>query len=252
MVTTKKEIIIREVKTDDYTPLDKIGVVSHPITRTLLDRYLFAANFCRGQTVLDAACGCGYGTAIMWSLGAKLLCGVDKNEKALEEALAKYGQCSDIDFVNVDVTKDFPPMFEDKFDRVVSIETFEHVKKEDVPQMLNNFRSACKNDGLIIITTPKRQTEKFVYDGGTHLYEYNKEEFENEIRSVFGDNFQTFYAMEFRLYEHEQFQYTKFADTDKLQLKCSVMIAVITNKKEETKNASMQKVPSVDEKENIR
>src|SRR5262245_34302247 len=40
-------------------------------------RYEWAANYCQGKTVLDAACGTGYGSEILRQSGAAKVIGVD-------------------------------------------------------------------------------------------------------------------------------------------------------------------------------
>ncbi len=43
-------------KDSDNIPVKDIHTINKPNTKTLIDRYVFAANFCKGKTVLDAAC----------------------------------------------------------------------------------------------------------------------------------------------------------------------------------------------------
>ena len=66
-----------------------------------LARYRFAAQFARGRRVLDAACGEGYGTAILAAAGARAAVGVDIDQPTVDHARAKYG----LDFERADVAE---------------------------------------------------------------------------------------------------------------------------------------------------
>ena len=47
-------------------------------------RYLFASQFVKSKTVLDAACGTGYGASMMLDAGAKKVVGIDNSAEAIE------------------------------------------------------------------------------------------------------------------------------------------------------------------------
>ena len=223
-----------EIKEDDNTPLKDIDILKKPETKTIIDRYVFAGSFCRGKKVLDAACGYGYGSIILTALGADVVCAVDVDKKALLAAKETYPFKKDI-FMYANLIMDWkkPENFNyrNKFDVVVSIETFEHILKEGVGQMLNNFKYVCKENGIILITTPIRRSAKFVYEGGTHLYEYNIQEFMDELRKVFPKSPIDFYlALEFKVNFLSAIG-TLFDKGLKHYDKARIMIAVIKNQK---------------------
>ena len=211
------------MKESDNTPLKEINILKTPNTKSMLDRYLFASAFCYDKEVLDVACGVGYGTALLKSLGAKNVVGADIDTDAIVNASNRYGDF--VEFVPTNVT--VPWTTNDTYDVVVSLETFEHVPRETVPQMLKNFKQVVRKGGKVIISTPRRRADKWEYMGGTHLYEYSVSEFLEELRAEF-DDIKLFYAMEFR-HISEQL-HASFTDEPEYADKCRVMMAVITVK----------------------
>ena len=182
---------------------------------------VFAASWCKNKTVLDAACGIGYGSTILKALGAQGVRGMDLDSNVIEYAREHQVGTFDVH----DLTK--PIIFEDQYDVVVSMETFEHVKREDANQVLLNFKNACKDGGKIIISTPRRITEEFVYRGGTHLYEYDYFDFMTELLKVF-KNIKMYYAAEFRHTSNPNELHTIFTDDKNIEEHTHVFIAVIS------------------------
>ena len=215
-----------EFKSDQNTPVNDINTITNPNTKTLIDRYVFASNFCKDKKVLDCATGWSYGAQIIKALGAKYVVGFDIDEEAIYQAQQK-----NINAYVIDATIDWntqPTVARDKYDVVVSIETFEHVPRETVTQMLFNFKNACSKNGTIIITTPQRFTPEFKYiPGSTHLYEYTLNEFYEELSKVF-TNIKFYYAVEFRHPASNELN-TVFTDNPEWSRAAPVMVAVITN-----------------------
>ena len=132
-----------------------------------LARYRFAEQFAHGRRVLDAACGEGYGTAIMAAAGARAAVGVDIDEAAVEHARAKYG----LDFERADVAR--LPFGEGSFDLVVSFETLEHVP--DAGVAIGEFRRVLADDGLLVASTPN--SDRYLVANEFHTREYTEREF---------------------------------------------------------------------------
>lgn len=210
-------------KDSDNIDINTLNTITEPNTKTLVDRYVFASNFCKGKTVLDCACGHGYGGVILRALGAKEVVGFDIDKNALDGAEERYDGFVTFDYG--DVTEEWDE--EVKFDCIVSIETFEHIKREDVPKMLQNFKNACEPGGTIIITTPQRHTPEWVYPGGTHFYEYNVNEFLDEL-SAFFNNIELYYALEFRHPASPELN-TVFTKNQDYAKQAAVMVVVIKN-----------------------
>lgn len=218
---------LRKMKTDDNTPIDDINSITNPNTKTLIDRYVFASNFCKHKDVLDAPCGHGYGSMLLKSLGAKSVHGIDIDKKALDKCINLYKEKS-VKYSYQDLTDPMSDWKQGSFDAIVSIEGFEHVSRDDVVQLLYNFRYLAKKDATIIITTPIRYSEKWNYQGGTHLYEYSLDEFEEVIGNVF-PNFEIWYGVEFRHPSSNELM-TSFTKNENYKYKARIQIAKIINK----------------------
>ena len=173
-----------DVKTDDNTPIEDIDIIGNPITETILFRYLLSNHWCRGKDVLDCACGHGAGTKILKVLGANSVLGMDKSEIALQRA-TKYnveGVC----FVQGDLCE-MSSEYDDSFDTIISIETFEHLPPDKIGIYLDNLNRWCRKNGTIVITTPRRRKDEWKYDGGTHLREYSLDEFVKVLSEHFNN-----------------------------------------------------------------
>ena len=180
-----------------------MDVLNNKNVKTILDRYIYTSHWCRGKRVLDICSGKGIGAMQLITLGTKSVQCVDFDPKA-KDAINNY-KCKNIDFTFQDVTKKFS--LGQKFDVVVSIETFEHLPKEDIKIFLQNLKRHCKNNGAIIITTPIRKTPKFIYTGGTHLYEYTPKEFDSQFIRVFKNwNITKQSLIEYRVIHNGQLQ----------------------------------------------
>jgi SAM-dependent methyltransferase len=140
-----------------------------------LHRYAFAAPLVRGCTVLDAACGEGYGAALLARSAARVE-GVDVASEAVAHARRRYADRKNLGFHESDVTR--LPFDDDHFDRVVSFETLEHLEAQDA--MLTEFRRVLKPDGVLLISSPDRAvyTDRHGNDNPFHVRELYRDEFE--------------------------------------------------------------------------
>ena len=151
------------------------------------DRYEFASKHVRGKTVLDIACGTGYGCRILHDKGkAKKVIGIDIQKDAINFARTKY-EMNGIEFKVGDALRiDFPKNY---FDVIVSFETIEHVKSPK--KMISEFLRVLKTDGLLIISSPNRKLtspDKSIEDqpdNPYHIREYSSKEFISVIGSYF-------------------------------------------------------------------
>ncbi len=135
-------------------------------------RYVLAARWCAGARTLDAACGEGYGSAILASSAASVQ-GVDVSAEAIMHAKQRYGQLPGIGFQVADCTS--LPYDDNEFDRVVSFETLEHLSAHD--QLLSEFRRVLKPAGCLILSSP----DKAIYsDAQNTVNEYHVRELYRE------------------------------------------------------------------------
>ena len=72
-------------------------------------RYLFASQFVTSKTVLDAACGSGYGSSILLESGAKKVVGIDNSSEAIEYCEKNYKK-ENLEFCSLNLFEPELPM----------------------------------------------------------------------------------------------------------------------------------------------
>ena len=90
-------------------------------------RYVFALPFVENKTVLDIACGTGYGLAFL-KRSAKLVTGVDVDIEAARETKGEWDEKTSAllgDGLNL-------PFDDESFDVVTSFETLEHLSERSM------------------------------------------------------------------------------------------------------------------------
>jgi 2-polyprenyl-3-methyl-5-hydroxy-6-metoxy-1,4-benzoquinol methylase len=127
-------------------------------------RYRFAASHVRGQ-ILDAACGCGYGSWMLAETGAKVR-GVDLSSEALDFARVHWGHR------NVTYTQADAAHVSGLYDWIVCFETLEHV--EDDGALVRHFATLASR---LIISVPNQ--DQMPFNGHRfpfHVRHYTQEE----------------------------------------------------------------------------
>jgi SAM-dependent methyltransferase len=140
-------------------------------------RYRFALQFVLGKSVLDIACGEGYGSAAL-STRAKNVIGMDVSYEAIEHARSRYGLDARIG------SAEAMPLPDASVDTVVSFETIEHLSSP--PEFIRECHRVLRPEGQLVISTPNRD----VYSGDHsqnpfHHTEMNEEEFAEVLRPHF-------------------------------------------------------------------
>lgn len=116
-------------------------------------RYAFARSLARGKRVLDAACGEGYGSAVL-AAEATAVTGVDIDAQAIAHAQARYSGHANLRFLRSDVTT--LPFPDHAFDLVVSFETLEHLAQQE--RLLAEFARVLAADGVLVLSSPDKHT----------------------------------------------------------------------------------------------
>ena len=138
-----------------------------------LHRYLLASQVAQGKTVLDIACGEGYGSAML-ARTAQQVFGVDIAPDAVEHAQKRYaadnlefrvGSCVAI------------PLEDASVDVVVSFETLEHHDEHNA--MMREVKRVLRPGGLLIISSPNKLecTDKPGRTNPHHVKELYRDEF---------------------------------------------------------------------------
>jgi len=116
-------------------------------------RYAFAQRFAAGKRVLDAACGEGYGTAMLAGVAAQAV-GVDIDGASVAHARARYAGRANLEYRQSDVTQ--LPFADRSFDVVVSFETLEHLAAQE--QLLREFSRVLADGGVLVLSSPDKRT----------------------------------------------------------------------------------------------
>lgn len=111
-----------------------------------LERYRFAAIHCRDCTVLDIACGCGYGAAILRAGGAATVTGVDFDDSMIDIARREYA-APGIEFHAADLMNWAGP---GRFARIVCHDTLKYLP--DPAGFLRRLRRMIADDGILVLS----------------------------------------------------------------------------------------------------
>jgi SAM-dependent methyltransferase len=133
-------------------------------------RYAFARQFAAGKRVLDAACGEGYGSALLGTVATSVV-GVDIDPSATAHAGERYGDGDRIRFLTGSCSD--LPLADASVDAVISFETIEHLNAADQPKMLAEFARVLTPEGLLVISSPNKElySDARSYVNEFHLHE---------------------------------------------------------------------------------
>lgn len=135
-------------------------------------RYCLALPLTRGRRVLDAACGEGYGSALL-AQAATHVVGIDLGAEAIAHARSRYS-APNLSYVQGSVTA--LPLPAASVDLIVSFETIEHLAPQ--AEMLAEFRRVLAADGVLLISSPNRPVynEDGAVENEFHLRELDRAE----------------------------------------------------------------------------
>jgi glycosyltransferase involved in cell wall biosynthesis/ubiquinone/menaquinone biosynthesis C-methylase UbiE len=131
-------------------------------------RYQLAGEFVRpGDIILDAACGMGYGSAILQSTTASAkIIGVDESDFAIRYAAENFTSFpSTAEFVRGDV-EDLKFLADHSVDVVVSFETLEHLRSPE--RFFKEVLRVLRPGGRVIVSVPNNWTDETGKDPNPH------------------------------------------------------------------------------------
>lgn len=134
-------------------------------------RYDFAAPLCADRTVLDVACGAGYGSDIVGHC-ARTVTGVDIEPLAVDYARRRYGGAK-VRFVAGDAA--MLAFADASFEAVVCFETIEHVP--DGERFLREVCRVLAPGGTFVVSTPRVLRTNLRPANPHHVIEYAVEDF---------------------------------------------------------------------------
>lgn len=117
-------------------------------------RYAFALTLAPDRRVLDAACGEGYGSAMLAEHAASVV-GVDIDAASVAHACSRYASHKNLRFDVADAAA-LVHLPNASFDLIVSFETLEHLEAQDA--LVAGFARLLAPGGVLLISTPDRET----------------------------------------------------------------------------------------------
>jgi SAM-dependent methyltransferase len=145
------------------------GRALHDIRPDHIARYRFAKDYVSGR-VLDAACGCGYGSKLLMETASSVV-GIDASKEAIAWA---YEFFRGPHFIEGRIEA---APWTGEFETVVSLETLEHIPNPE--EALKAFRKS--GEGLIA-SVPNEllypfNPASYARDGSPHFRHYTPDEF---------------------------------------------------------------------------
>ncbi|MCK5072853.1 MAG: class I SAM-dependent methyltransferase [Bacteriovoracaceae bacterium] len=176
------------MKEKERVDIDEVG---SPWREEHQSRYQYSIHLVNGKTILDMACGSGFGSELILKNNAASLCAVDLSDEALEKTrtrLKKFGSKNYIvekqDGTNLN--------YEDEaFDVIFSIETVEHIN--NYKKFLSELERVLQKSGHLIISTPNAKITKPINGiprNAFHVIEFTPKEFQELLAKYFIIEFQ--------------------------------------------------------------
>ena len=156
------------------------GVRANVMYGNILDqeRYFTLLPYVKNKDILDCACGIGWGSYLIASIGNNNVTSVDLSKEAILTA-KNYFNHTNIDFINGDIDK---IKINKKFDIICSFETIEHV--QNPKKFLKVLYHYGKKDCTLFLSTPNGNIFKSsnLPENPYHVDEYTKNEMEKFIK----------------------------------------------------------------------
>ena len=145
-------------------------------------RYAVARQLSQHCTVLDVACGEGYGSAMLAGSADKVL-GVDISAEAVRHAKSRYGHQANLEFVEASCDK--LPFPDASFDLAISFETIGHIETQQ--EFIAELTRVLRPDGVLILSSPNKRlySDAHDYHNEFHVRELYRNELEELLLPAF-------------------------------------------------------------------
>ena len=179
---------------DNKSTDNELEFTGERFVTNLIDKYIVAEHYQRynavldivkGKKVLDAACGAGYGTALMATTAEKVT-GIDISAETIAYAQKRYAGQKNASYVEASIAE--LPFEDHSFDVIVSFETIEHVTEELQDSFLKEIKRCLKEDGILVMSSPDKRTYTDLLE---HINEFH-------IKEFYADEFEAFLQREFK------------------------------------------------------
>ena len=141
-----------DIRYNQHVAFEKMDVYQKSHYR----RYEYAKGFVTTyDTCGDLACGTGYGSVMLSEVANKVI-GVDINHAVITAIRKRYKRVHNIEFIcaslmNLD--------YQEYFNKIVSFETIEHFREEEIGILFEIFNHALVPRGQLIFSTPYLQPQ---------------------------------------------------------------------------------------------
>lgn len=159
------------------------------------------------DTILDIACGNGFGSNLLANQTKGKVIGGDISAEAVQYSKKKFQQ-TNLEFSVLDGTNlSFPDSF---FNTVVSFETIEHTIH--YKKMLSEFKRVLKPGGLLVLSTPNIlvNSPSGIVTNPFHTQEFKLEELISIVQNEFSD-FKIF-GQKYNRYKKSTFSLARFVE----------------------------------------
>ena len=196
------DIYLQENQPDGVPPLELTGERTLPDVpeenywyRRHVVVYEWIAAKLAGQSVVDLACGEGYGSNLLAETAASVV-GVDANPEAHAHAKARYVR------PNLSFERDLVENFKGPVDAIVFLQTIEHV--QDPEGLVEGFAQAASTSYIStpnLLTLAPEGAEKS--ENPWHIKEYRAEEYRELLEPRFDsvEIYGLFHARKLRVHE---------------------------------------------------
>lgn len=145
-------------------------------------RYALARQLSQHCTVLDVACGEGYGAAMV-SETAHTVVGVDLSVDVIQHAKNNYRHHANLQFVTASC--ECLPFPDASFDFAISFETIEHIEKQK--EFISELKRVLRPDGILILSSPNKRLYSDAHD--YHNEFHVRELYRNELDELLHETF---------------------------------------------------------------
>jgi ubiquinone/menaquinone biosynthesis C-methylase UbiE len=142
-----------------YIPSEK-GIIRYEH----LHRYFVCLDLVVGKSVVDIACGEGYGSYLLAG-SAESVIGIDIDPECISHANNKHNK-DNLTFLLGSCDK--IPVDSQSVDIVISFETIEHHDKHE--EMISEIKRILKSEGVLLISSPNRLTYSDIPNCHNHFH----------------------------------------------------------------------------------
>lgn len=191
----------------NFESLDIKKIIKNPVDENLLrisrhiNRYhaaIKALDINDNDFVIDASCGYGYGSYILRQKARKIY-GLDIEQCYLESAKKNFNEDL-LHFANYQTFKSLIN-YMGKANKLVCIETFEHIEKENVIAFVEMILNFISQNGSLFITTPLGNNKPC-----SHNEHHLNEPSIDFLYDMFANEFK---RLDFNVFEKQAFGQTK-------------------------------------------